>query len=322
MTHRFTALAFAAAMGAAGSASAASFQINDSTELSVYGDLQLKYNTTTNEAGDDESAFTDNGSTIGFGAEHRFDNGLTAFGTAEFEHNADEAKNGDGLNSGDQAFLGLSGNFGRVQAGSFDSIYSDAIYDLIDPFETASVSAAADSAEGDTIAYMSPDFGGFSFEVAGRIRGEADTGADSEEVGFAAVATYGMDNWAVNVGYDERGANDLGGGGFDEGETYGIGAAYSLDRVDLAARYSISQDADGEDETSFLGALVGFDYGRGDIYGVVQEVDPDGGDSRTEFAIGANYVITDNMYVFTEYGTYDRQNDAGDLFEVGAVYVF
>ncbi len=327
-----SALAAAAAIGVASSAQAATFQLDDTTEFSVYGNIQLRYEIVTQADGEDASRFTDGGSTIGFDAAHTFNNGLTAFGKAEFEHDADDKASGGGLDTTDQAFLGLRGGFGEVQAGSFDSIYSDAIYDLTDPFEDVSFSTPGefdpDSPEGDTIAYTSPSWGGFSFQVAGRIGGELDTGADSEEIGFAAVVSYTVGDLIVNAGYDERGSNsvDLDGDGnadvFDDGSAYGIGAVYSLGDAYVAGRYEIYEDFEGEDETTAIAAVVGYDYGMGDIYGGVHELDPDNGDSRTEFSIGVNYSIVDNMYVFTEYGMRDRDNDEGDLFQVGAVYSF
>lgn len=356
MKKTASALAAAALLGT-GAASAATFQINDDTALSVYGNLQLKYNTTDfvqdDGSTEDSSSFTDNGSTIGFAAEHQFDNGLTGYGRAEFEHNADEAKSSNGLDTGDQAYLGLRGDFGAVQAGSWDGIYADAIYDLIDPFESASLDSESATAEGDQIAYFSPNFNGFSFEVQARVRGDAENVGDDftnlddpsndaqaaeesdEEVGFAAVAKYTADNWAVHAGYDDRGANELGVDPatgevvFDDEPTYGIGGAYDFGQFTLSGRYALEElrdEADAGDDVAYYGVLGSFDYGQGAIYGGVQEVDPDEGDSKTQFSVGANYEIGSNLYVFAEYGDRDEPDSAvgadDSLYEVGAVYSF
>lgn len=333
MKKTASALAVAALAGT-GAASAATFQVSDDTALSVYGNLQLKYTTAdvVQADGDTEdfSEFADNGSTIGFAAEHQFDNGLIAYGRAEFEHEADEIKSAGGLDTGDQAYLGLEGDFGALQAGSWDGIYADAIYDLVDPFETVSFTDEGLADEGDQIAYFSPNFGGFSFEVQAKVKGDAEdentTGDD--EVGLAFVGKYGVDNWAVHVGYDDRAAEFVGADTLDE-PVFGIGGALDLGQLALAARYALEERPDNDpagDDIGYAAILASFDYGYGDLYGGVQDVDPDEGDGRTEFSVGANYNIGPNLYVFAEYGDFDQPDSADgatdSIYEVGAVYSF
>ena len=323
------ALAIASAMGVSSSAYAVDFNIDDKTEFSVYGNIQLKFITQDNADGESESALDDNGSTIGFSGEHKFTEGLAGFFKAEFEHRADEEKGAGGLNKGDQAYLGLKGPFGAIRVGSWDSLYQDAIYDEVDPFETASVSQEADSAEGDTIAWFSPKFADqFQVQLGARVRGDGDTGADSTEVGWSAVGKWTPGNFAVHVGYDDRGGNDStdanGNTVFDEGSTVGVVALYDFGALTLGARYANSSDFTDTNDTDFIAGLAQYDYSRGSIYGVVQRVDPEGGDSRTEFAAGVSWLFpgSDNFYVYTEFGMYDQVNDEDDLFEVGAIYEF
>ncbi|MFO7859173.1 MAG: porin, partial [Ectothiorhodospiraceae bacterium] len=108
--------------------------------------------------------------------------------------------------------------------------------------------------------------------------------------------------------------------------SYGVGGTLDVtERLGLSARYAV--DGSDETDTDYYGASVAFDYGAGDLYGAVQEVDPDEGDAQTQFAAGANYFIADNLYVYGEYGAFDAPSSADadttdSLYELGAIYEF
>lgn len=320
---------------AATSAQAEDFEVGENTTMSLFGTIELKYNTSNmieNNQGDteSESGYEDNGSSLGVGVEHRFDNGLTGFAVAEFEHDANES---DDSIKEDVAFAGLRGDFGEVRAGSFDNIYTEAIYDLIDPFETASLGEETVTEEDNQIAYYSPNFDGFSFELMARVKGDKESETGDNDQGVAGVVKYAADTWAIHAGFDDRGSNAVEGPNGDittQDPVYGVGGLVSLtDDIGLGARYSVQENLEGSsegDETAFYGASLSYDYGRGTVYGAVQEVDPDQGDSDTQFAAGVNYSIVDNLYVYSEYGSYDpADSDVGELdtqYEVGAIYEF
>ncbi len=322
-------LALASAVAAASSVQAADFEVSDKTTLSLFGTVELKYNW-ADEIQDDgstetTSGYEDNGSTIGFGAQHDFDNGMTGYVEFEFEHNANDS--GSDVKT-DVAFAGLAGDFGDIRAGRFDSIYTVAFYDLIDPFETVSLGEESVMSEDNLIAYYSPDFNGFSFELQSRLRGDRESDSGSDEFGFAGVAKYTADRYSLHAGFDNRGAEEVevNGEWTNEDPVYGVGAAVSLtDSLDLGARVSVEDHVSGGD-TTYYGASLSYDYGMGSAYGAVQQVDPSEGDNRTEFAAGINYQVVDNLSVYSEYGSYDRTADAvGDIdsqFEIGAIYEF
>lgn len=333
---KLTATALVIAAGMAGSVQAADIEIDDRTTLSIFGGVELKYNTTSaieNASGDTESTsdLEDNGSKIGVGAEHRFASGLTGYMGAEFEYNL-LGDNDDFVR--DAAFAGLMGEFGDLRFGSFDNIYTEAIYDLVDPFETASLGEETVSDEDSMVAYFSPNYGGFSYALQARINGDRTSGTGSSEYGLAGVVRYTADRWAVHVAADDRGANvvpdPVSGENVTDEAVYGVGAALQVtDRLGLAARYSMQNNLEGSgegDSTAFYGAALTYAYGSGDIYGAAQNVDPDEGDSQTQFALGINYLIEDNLYVYSEYGSYDPADtavgDTDSLFEVGTVYEF
>ncbi|KPQ26221.1 MAG: Outer membrane protein (porin) [Halomonas sp. HL-48] len=335
MKHSFSKLALVAAVAAVTTtAQAENFEVSDKTTLSLFGAIELKYNTAdeisdTDGSTESSSGYEDNGSSIGFGAVHRFDNGMSGYAEIEFEHDANES-GGDVLT--DKAFAGLIGDFGEVRAGRFDSIYTNAFYDLVDPFETASLSEESVMEEDNLIAYFSPDFNGFTFELQARVRGDRESDSGEDETGLAGVVKYSADNWAVHAGVDDRGAEEqeVNGEWVTEDPVYGLGVAVALtETLDAAARMSIQENLDGSsegDDTTFYGASLNYNYGRGSVYGAMQQVDPDQGEDRTEFAAGVNYDVVENLVVYSEYGNYDPADTAvGDIdtqFEVGAIYEF
>lgn len=334
MKHFYSKLALVAAVAAASTAQAETFEVSDKTTLSLFGAIELKYNTAdeiidTDGSTESTSGYEDNGSSIGFGAVHRFDNGMSGYAEIEFEHDANES-GGEVLT--DKAFAGLIGDFGEVRAGRFDSIYTNAFYDLVDPFETASLSEESVMEEDNLIAYFSPDFNGFTFEVQARVRGDRESDSGEDETGLAGVVKYSADKWAVHAGVDDRGAEEeeVNGEWDTQDPVYGLGVAVALtETLDAAARMSIQENLEGSaegDDTTFYGASLNYNYGRGSVYGALQQVDPDEGEDRTEFAAGINYDVVENLVVYSEYGSYDPADDAvGDIdtqFEVGAIYEF
>jgi len=68
--------------------------------------------------------------------------------------------------------------------------------------------------------------------------------------------------------------------------------------------------------------MGGYNYGAGDVYLGVQDVSPDQGDSSTEVAAIVKHGLYSNLDVFVNVARYDRQNYAGDLTEIGAIYSF
>lgn len=100
-----TAIAGAAAFAAAG-AQAATVYNQDGTKLDIYGNIQLMYLSEKDVMGERKDEIADNGSTIGFAAEHQIYNGLTGYMKLEMDgYSADEMKV-SGRGSGDTAYIG------------------------------------------------------------------------------------------------------------------------------------------------------------------------------------------------------------------------
>jgi len=320
----FRKTAIALAVGAFMSSpavNAADFQINDSTKLSVYGTIEPSLTNETDAAGESSTEFTDNDSTFGLKAKHKFSDAVTGFAKAEFEFNADE-ENDEGLGELDEAYFGLEGGFGKIRFGSNDTIYEDQVAEILDEFENAAPSEERNNGEGNQITYFSPSFGGASFAAELRFLGENEdeNPTGDSETGIELVGRYDGENWGVAAGFADGGTATTSTGFVDE-STIGVGGYVGFGNIELRARYA-TEDQAGGGSTDYLGGLVGFNYGSGDVFFAVQDVSPDGADSRTEISVGVYHNLYKNLQVYLEAGTFDEPNDEGDIVETGLIFKF
>lgn len=283
----------AIAVSSAALASVSAYAAEGST-FDVYGNIQYAITDTEGE-GD----FEDNGSTFGFKGETKVDEDLTAFFKYELEADAND-KGNDNFTL-DQAFVGLNGSFGKVQVGSFDSVYNNAIQDATDQFEYLGLTTADTTAEGDTIAYFSPSLNGFEFQLSSQVN--AASGAGN---GVTAVVKYNIAALTLVAGYDSLAD--------DAEETVGFAAEYQV----LPA-LSVAAKIESNDEQDFVGLSTRYGYGAGDLYASVQNVD-NGSSDYDEFAAGVTYNLASNVYVFGEIGQLGESES--ETSAVGVYYGF
>ena len=278
-------------------------------DVDTYGNIQLVY-----ADGEDTAELTDNGSTFGFKGEKELKHGLTGFFKYELEADADEKVSDVEVNL-DQAYIGLKGGFGKVQIGTYDSIYNNAIQDGIDSFEYAGLTNATTTAEGDTIAYFSENMNGFEVQVSAQVKGdaEAEVADDSVEDGTAltAVVKYSAGDLEVAAGYDSLNNN------VDAEETIGFSAAYNLGVANVMAKYE-----DNSDEGTNIGIGFNADYTDGLVYGSLQAVEVESGSDYDEYAVGVSYNldVDGDVYVYVEAG--QTGSDEDSFSALGAVYAF
>lgn len=304
----------AIAVSSAALTSVSAFAADETVNFDVYGNIQLVY--ADSDANDSE--ITDNGSTFGFQGSTAISDDLTGFFKYELEADADEKTSGVDVNL-DQAYVGLQGSFGKVQVGSFDSIYNNAIQDTYDQFEYLGVENAGLTKEGDTIAYFSPSMGGFEVQLSAQFKGKAESevGAGTEDgTAVTAVVKYSVDALTIAAGYDSL-ENDTARSNADSA-TYGVSATFqATPALSVGAKWE-----EEEDLTSIVGLAARFNYGAGDVYGTYQNVDPDavGSDDYNEYGVGVTYNLASNMYVYGEFGQSGAAED--DVTAVGATYLF
>ncbi|WP_417328865.1 porin [Halomonas cupida] len=300
-----TAIAGAAAFAAAG-AQAATVYNQDGTKLDIYGNVQLMYLSQKDATGETKDEIADNGSTIGFAAEHVIYNGLTGYMKFELDdYEADEMKISTGRGNGDQAYIGLRGNFGDARVGSYDSLLDDWVqdpvsnneyFDLSDTNEFKGAPGDDDvivgDPEGDKITYTSPVWGGFQFALGSQYKGDAESEnlQDSGNASFFGGMKYTIGGFSVAGVYDNLGIYDIDSGHAsyidadgnvvdaegDLGDQYGLTFQYQWDTLRVALKYErFESDNDLllDSDLYALGARYGYGNGMGDIYGAYQYVD-------------------------------------------------
>ena len=321
MKKTLLATAIAASMAATG-AQAATVYNQDGTKLDLYGNLQFAYANTNDADGESTDELADNGSTLGVKGEHMISEGLAGYFKYEFEGDADEIKGAGGLDTGDQAYMGLKGNFGDARLGSWDPLIDDWIQDPITNNEYFDVSDSnqnifgiEDSREGNKLAYTSPSLAGFQFAVGTQYEGDAEDNNLETGVGAAgpnAGQSFSVQNdsdsnasffgglkytagaFSVAAVYDNLDNNDgtyitgpYAGQEFDAGEQYGITAQYTVNTLRVAAKVERFQsDSDLIEDVNYYGLGARYGYGMGDIYGAYQYVDV-GGDELLDSADNA-----------------------------------
>ncbi|MEP7731300.1 porin [Marinomonas primoryensis] len=287
-----------------------SVQAAEGSTVDVYGNIQYAY--IDKDAG---SNFEDNGSTIGLKGETKINDDLTAFFKYEIEFDADQKSGGPGEDKADldQAFVGLKGNFGKVQVGSFDTIYNNAIQDGINQFEYLGPTKAGNTSEGDTIAYFSPSMNGFEVQVAAQVKGDNSelAGSNTDGASAMAVVKYSTDLVSVALGYDARENTST-----DPKATTGLAVTVMpMANFSVTGKYETT-----EDTQDVLGLAARYGYGVGDVYASYQNVDPDASDDFNEYGVGVTYNLASNVYVFAEVGQFTASED--DQTSVGVYYGF
>ncbi|MGQ7843569.1 porin [Granulosicoccus sp. 3-233] len=283
----------------------------DGTSFDVYGNLQFAFWSLQQPDGsgdvDASNEFGDNGSTLGFKGEHSVNDDLTAYFKYEFESDADEIKTGNGLDTGDQAYFGLKGNFGDGRVGSWDALIDDWVQDPVSNNEFFDVSDSngaiqgisgvttlgdtSTDREGDKFQYVSPSFSGFRIAAGFQFKGssESENISDSDKAAFFGGAEYttgpvrvafvydSLDNYDGDVtGRQNLDANGAAAGSFDAGDQFGLSVQYTVND-DLRLAVKLEQYNSGDDDfvadESRYALAARYHYGQGDIYGTYQFVD-------------------------------------------------
>lgn len=296
MKKTLLATAIAASMAATG-AQAATVYNQDGTKLDLYGNLQFAYKSVetaqTDGTVDSQDEIFDNGSTLGVKGEHMISEGLAGYFKYEFEGDGDEAKSEGGLNNGDQAYMGLKGNFGDTRLGSWDPLIDDWVQDPITNNEYFDVTDSSNYSfsteekskrEGNKLSYTSPSLAGFQFAVGTQYEGDAEDEnlTDSGNASAFGGLKYTAGAFSVAAVYDNLDnyqAEFSDGSKYELGEQYGITAQYAWNTLRVAAKVERfeSDNTDIIDDANFYGVGARYGYGMGDIYGAYQYVDVGGG---------------------------------------------
>lgn len=299
---------------------------------SVYGNIQYALTYSDVKGGDNGINHRDNGSTLGVKHDHEIAPGITGFFKVELESiNADDKAVSEGINSLDEAYIGVKGDsFGQVWIGSDDSTYETAIDTIANFYEAAdlSIGGSYSTGEGDLIQYKTPSFGGLTLGAALQVNGDSTNGGKSYP--YQLAATYAIDNLELAVAMDSNdGSTSYSSTAADDvnnENTYGVRATFGMDALTLTGEFQTRKD-------------VGDVYGVQGVYtlGANQfalsyeafAADNNGVDNDT-ITVQALRNVSDNMYVYVEgylgggddnaYGVADESE--ASVAALGAVYYF
>ncbi|WP_163560290.1 porin [Halomonas sp. NO4] len=333
MKKTLLATAIAGAMAASG-AQAATVYDQDGKSL----DLSGRVGVGVLQGYDGESDFVNAGSRLKLDGVNQVSDDLRFFAHVEWRFDGDE-RTGPGGNGKSgftevrHAWIGAeSAQWGTLQAGNFDNIYKQVVFQ---PFDYYAMAAAygfhgpQDQGRGDAVAYLTPNLSGFQVALQAKHYSETDAQAiaannSGSEVLFAGALSYEVGGLTVAAGMSESEVNAVDGNGeFDAGYNTGARVSYAFnDMFNLrvgAEQQDPTGDANDQDVYA-LGGVVSLNQltMTADYYHKDRD---DGMEDSDELAFGAYYRVADNFDIFTE--VHDNDVEADDTYAiVGSRYFF
>lgn len=312
----------------------------------VYGNIQYVLYHDNIDGGNSAVEHADNGSTLGVLHDHEIAPGLTGFFRLEIDRlGADDISTQEAFRV-DQAYIGVRGdNFGQLWVGTSDTVYERAVTEISEFYEVALLNQRVnyDTGEGDTVQYLSPNFGGLTIGAAVQINGDGDPQVDKKSYPWQLAAMYEVDAlelaFAIDSNDGGRAYDAFGDGAIasvNNENTYGLRASYNLDNLRLTGEFHTRKDvADtfgvmgvytlGKNQFALSYEMTQYD----DDYAGVNAADLAGNDVDT-VTLQALHNLSDHMYVYFEgylgggdngvYGVEDKSERS--IASVGAVYYF
>jgi predicted porin len=236
----------------------------------------------------------------------QYESGVDLTGEGENDGNGGASSTGQLFTRTRDAFVGLSGAFGKLLVGRLGglnqwvydyNLFADQVGDLGNIWGNSGLAGRVDS----IIQYATPDISGFNAAVSYA----PDEGVDDTDI-FVAKANYGTGGVKVGAAFMSQGT-----GMPDEHTAFALTGSYSMGNFGIGGGYQNESDiggVPGNDQDSFtVGAS--FKVGNGALKGQVAWTDADAIESdATQWAIGYDYNITDNATVYIAYA--DTDNDA------------
>lgn len=332
-------LAFALPAACCISTSASAYEFNKL--IDVYGSFNvgLEYRMVDNENGgdlniDDHFEVQDAYSNIGIKGSADIGNGISAFYNYQLAVDVTSGRLGEndqtsweGVSDVEEnvATVGFTGGFGTFSVGRMWNAYYNRVSYTTDHFSSGWTGFDTYGAFqiNRMVAYQSPEWGGFSFAVNVGLKGPAPEDVQDR---FIVGATYNVGKTSLNVAVDNLA---------DGTEQIGFSIAQGLGPITFSGKYEILTDGrdksymtpEGKtiakfEDISIATALVEYSFGQnvlklhyaeGDYPGYLGTEDGEG----SEFGIGIDHTINDNLYVFAEYHA-SSDYCAYDLTEGGA----
>ncbi|MDH3637103.1 MAG: porin [Gammaproteobacteria bacterium] len=265
------------------------FVASNSSRLAVSGDQDL-----------------DNGISIIF----QYESGVDLTGRGENDGNGGADSSGQLFTRTRDAFVGISGGFGKAQVGRMGglnewvydfNLFADQVGDLGNIWGGTGLFGRVDN----LVRYTTPDFAGFNIGLSYA----PEEGVDDSDVGVIK-ANYANEGLKFGAAFMSQGT-----GSTDEHEAAALTGSYNFGMFTIGAGYQDESDIGGirgNDRDGFtVGASVAI--GNGTIKGQVTQTNGDGSETdATQWAVGYDHNIGKNTTVYIAYAKTD--NDANTSF--------
>jgi len=318
------------------------------SNVDVYGVMNVGVESVDNGLARKGRVTTGNNSALGFKGSEDLGGGMKAVWQIETnlaidgDNNTSTGATAGNPNGTRNTFVGLAGGFGTVIAGIHDTPYKvstgrlDSFVATLGDYNTLlgagtgnAASSTFDLRTGNTIAYLSPNFGGFDVKAAYVMTGDNNfTATNDPSSAYSLAATYANGPLLVIGAYEKHnldggvastsgGAVILGGAvaADTERDAWKVGAGYTFGGLTLGALYEKVDlgGTAGEHSTWYAKA----DYTMGAIklkaaYGRAGDDDSAAGDNGAKLmALGADYSLSKRTTVQLTYAKVSN-NDNGN----------
>ncbi|MGE8396769.1 MAG: porin [Comamonas sp.] len=255
-----------------------------------------------------------NSSYIGFRGVEDLGGGLKAGFQLEAQFNSDDGSGaaGTGLNFSRHSEVNLSGNFGTVRMGTFNAASYLATADYIsmhnhDTGLSADMLYAYTMRETNKLAYVTPDFGGFSAEIQHSFHEQTTGGRNAWDL----AVNYANGPLGVGLGYSNS-PTELNGLASDKGQQFAARVSYAINALTLGAYYQYAKlqdvvgSADAKRNAYRLSAM--YTVGASEFHANVGRADKMkvggssvAGSAASQWTLGYNYNLSKRTKVYGYY---------------------
>jgi len=315
------------------------------SNVDVYGAINVSLDHVDNGVDSWNRMVTNNNSFFGFKGSEDLGGGMKALWQIE----ANIQMDGNQSNTADagnifgtrNTYIGLSSGFGTILGGVHDTPYKMATgaldifvgtlgdYNAIFGNVAGNPSSFFDLRTGNTIAYLSPNFGGFDVKAAYVMGIEgAETGVNSRSSAYSLSATYKNGPLFATAAYEKHnnvgtvscnpGATCLGQGTLDR-DAWKVGVGYTIGDLKLGAIYeSIDGDVGTGVEHDSWGLNAAYKMGAFTLKGSYANADEVASAASTGadmWALGVDYDFSKRTKLQLTYANMD--NDSNGVWDLG-----
>ncbi|MCL7745260.1 porin [Guyparkeria hydrothermalis] len=336
MKKNIIAMAVAAAVAAPAAAMA---------DTTLYGKIHASYDFWGGDNADDQDySLASNSSRIGVKGKEEISDNLALI--YQWETGIDFGGNGDGI--GDKTrntFVGFTGDWGTAIAGRHDTpfkkvgrkydLFGDTVGDSRAIIRTKNDSIRVDT-NGDgvletydsvddwdrrtnnTVAYMTPDLGGFSAVLAYVSDWDNGDQINNEKDAYSISAGYEIGGFMVDAAYEVHNTEESADPAMtDDSSAYRVGAGYKIGGFKIVGLYQQISDVNFYDGADVDGYGVGAAYGFGNStikaqYYMHDDIDGTEDTDADMWAVGYDYKLSKQTKIYAVYASMQTGDNMAD----------